>query len=191
MFKRLIGGLGRRTAEGQPCESVSPKIFLDGAYRLHESGDVERFTAMAAEAFPEFAQRITCFGSDWLGRQFAMDSGRLQNGEPQVLMLEPGTGAALEIPADYGSFHTQELFEAPGAAVAYSFFQEWIATGAQPPSYRQCVGYRVPLFLGGEDTLVNLELCEFEVYWSTTAQVLAKVRNLPVGTRVNVVSIGD
>jgi hypothetical protein len=104
LFKRLIDGFGKRAAKTQPSEIASPKEFLNGAYRLHESGDVERFTAMAAEAFPEFAQRITCFGADWLGRQFAVDSGRLQGGEPLVLMLEPGTGEALEIPADYGSF---------------------------------------------------------------------------------------
>lgn len=59
---------------------------LNGAYRLHRSEDVTRFTALAAEAFPQFAGRIECFGADWLGPQFATDKGRLVEGQKQVLM---------------------------------------------------------------------------------------------------------
>jgi hypothetical protein len=48
-------------------------------------------------AFPDFATRACPFGSDWLGRLFAVDSARVENGEPLVLMMEPGTGEVLEI----------------------------------------------------------------------------------------------
>src|SRR5689334_5767302 len=108
-------------------------INLSDAYRLHRPEDVARFTALAARAFPEFADRIECFGSDWLGRQFATDQGRLVGGVPQVLMLEPGTGEVLEIPVDRAAFHEVELLQEPDAVAAVSFFEEWLVAGGRPP----------------------------------------------------------
>ena len=165
--------------------------YLDGAYRLHRDEDVARFSAIAVEAFPEFAGRIECFGADWLGRQFATDKGRSVNGSPQVLMLEPGTGAALEIPLSRADFHDDELANEPDAAVAYSFFREWLASGGDRPNYDQWIGYRQPLFLGGADEVSNLEPVDFDFYWGLSAQMLAKVRGLPVGTPIGVISISD
>lgn len=169
-------GWGKKPKVSASIAEPDEGRYLDGAYRLHRSGDVERFTALATEAFPEFAGRISCFGADWLGRQFATDEGRVVAGKPQVLLLEPGTGEALEIPLDRLAFHEQELVEEPDAAVAYSFFQQWIAAGGSRPGYDQCIGYRRPLFLGGADELGNLEVSDLDVYWTVYAQLLSKLR---------------
>lgn len=75
------------------------------------------------------------------------------------------------------------------AVAAFPFYKEWLATGGTPPRYDQCVGYRVPLFVGGADGIANLEMADFDVYWTITAQLLAKVRELPSGTRINDVTI--
>jgi len=147
--------------------------FERGLYGLHDarSGPVAR--GLIAEAFPEFADHVVPFGSDWLGRQFAIDLRRVLNGEPAVLMLEPGTGEALEIPCDLVSFHNLELLEYRDAALASDFFDEWARANAEqvPVSADHCVGYRVPLFLGGSDTLENLVLVDLEVYWSICTQL--------------------
>ena len=165
--------------------------YRGGAYRRHRQEDVKRYTSLAAVAFPEFQSRITCFGADWLGRQFALDQGRVIAGEPQVLMLEPGTGEVLEIPVNETAFHEEELLEYADAAVAESFYRQWLASGGRPPRYDQCVGYKVPLFLGGSDDLANLQLADLELYWTIAAQLLAKTRGLPPGTRIAGVSISD
>jgi len=167
------------------------RIFRGGIYRVHHHADVPRYTAFAREAFPAFAQRITCFAASWLGNQFALDSGRLKNGKPQVLLLEPGTGQALEIPADIAEFHNDVLVTMAEAALAAGFFASWLGHGGQAPDEHQCVGYDTPLYLGGKDTVDNLSLNDFEVYWAIGAQLLANVRGLPVGTRVGRVSIAS
>ena len=164
---------------------------LDGAYRLHRPEDIARLTELAIEAFPEFGGRIECFGADWAGRQFAIDFGRIDDGDPQVLLLEPGTGEALEIPIGKRAFHEEELVQKPDAAVAQSFFKQWLALGGERPNYNQCVGYKKPLDLGGADDVTNLELNDFDVYWTISAQLLAQVRGRPVGTRIGDVSISD
>jgi len=169
-------GWGKKPRSDAGAQISEAGSYLQGAYRLHRQEDVARFTALATDAFPEFVGRISCFGADWLGRQFATDNGRTAAGTPLVLLLEPGTGEALEIPLDRVAFHEQELVDEPDAAVAYSFFEQWLAAGGSRPSYDQCIGYRQPLFLGGADEVSNLELSDLDVYWTISAQLLAKVR---------------
>lgn len=184
MFSKLFGRTGE--TRGDPSQ-----IYLDGSYRPHQKDDVGHFTDLARAAFPAFADRIECFGADWLGRQFAKDQGRMEAGEPLVLMLEPGTGEALEIPASFATFHERELIAEPDAVAAFSFFKEWLSVGGAAPKYDQCIGYKVPLFLGGADAVANLTVSDFDVYWTISAQLLAKVRSLPEGTVINRVSISD
>ena len=175
--------------EVSPMVLAQYELILGGAYRLHRPEDIEPFTALAAEAFPQLAARIKCFASDWLGRQFAQDNARVIDGEPQILLLEPGTGEAVEIPCDYAAFHKQELVEFPDAAVSYGFFQDWLASGGTVPDRVQCVGYRIPLYLGGADDLSNLALQDLAVYWTVCGQILAQIRDHAVGTVIGNVSI--
>lgn len=126
--------------------------FDDGLYRVHEAGAAVRVAQVVGEAFPEHAGSIGVFAGDWLGRQFAIDRRRVDaTGEPQILLLEPGTGEALEIPVAFAAFHDDELVDEADAAVAASFFAAWKRAHPDlvPLEASQCVGYRVPLFLGG------------------------------------------
>ena len=43
------------------------------------------------------------------------------------------------------------------------------------PSYKNCVGYKVPLFLGGKDAISNYEETDMEVYWSISAQIISQI----------------
>jgi len=151
--------------------------FGGGLYRVHDDLTGPRALAFVADAFPEFAQRVCPFGYDWLGRQFAVDSARVLSGEPQVLLLEPGTGEALEIPADFCAFHDNEMVDHVDAAVALGFFTSWSRSNPDqlPLPRSQCVGYKVPLFLGGADAAGNLEVSDIEVYWTVVGQVRQQV----------------
>ena len=164
--------------------------FGGGLYRVHDDQTGPRGLALIAEAFPEFAARVSPFGYDWLGRQFAVDSGRIDAGQPQILLLEPGTGEALEIPLPFSAFHSEELIEYADAALAAEFFRAWVASDRQslPLGRDQCVGYRVPLFLGGQDVVENLELSDIDVYWSICGQLRRGVLELPPGVSINQVA---
>lgn len=77
-----------------------------------------------------------------LGRQFAVDAGRIESGHPQVLLLEPGTGEVLEIPLTFSRFHDEELIDYADTALAEEFFDAWsVGNGENLPIRRnQCVG---------------------------------------------------
>ena len=114
------------------------------------------------------------------------DLGRSDGGQPQVLLLEPGTGEALEIPVPFSTFHDGELVDYADAALAAEFFEAWSAQhpSALPLSPDQCVGYKVPLFLGGHDDVANLEVSDLDVYWTICGQLRRQVKVLPPGTPI-------
>lgn len=167
-------------------QRFSGRSFDGGLYRLHSEQSGPVCQALTAAAFPDYAERVRVFGMDWLGRQSAIDFGRFAEGEPQVLILEPGTGEALEIPASFEWFHDEEIVDYRNEALASDFFAEWRTSSgwSEPLRLDQCVGYALPLFLGGEDVVANLEVSDVEVYWKFTGEMRRQTRELPPGTPV-------
>lgn len=189
------GRPGKLPLFGSPVSKIAAALggcsFDAGLYRVFPAGEVAGRTALATEAFPEFAGRIQCFGMDWLGRLFATDSSKGRKTDPELLLLEPGTGEALEIPVALSKFHDEELVDYADAVLAVDFYREWLAGGGMAPAMDECVGYRTPLFLGGVDDTTNLQICDVDVYWTLSAQILAQVRDLPDGTPTSNVVITE
>ena len=151
---------------------VAPGAYDGGLYFVHSVEAKGLADRLVADAFPEFAGRIDCFGRDWLGRQFSLDHARHHAREPLVLMFEPGTGEALEVPATFAKFHEIELVDHTEEALAASFFQAWQQVDTAGPLHEtECAGYKTPLFLGGADEVSNLERSDLDVYWSITGQL--------------------
>jgi hypothetical protein len=156
--------------------------FESGLYRFHDAVSGPTLLPATKEAFPGLALRAVPFAFDWLGRQFAIDTARTEGPEQVVFLLEPGTGEALEIPLSFSAFHN-ELDQHREPALADAFFHEWSSAnpGSVPIPFRSCVGYQVPLFLGGRDTIENLELTDLEVYWDLSAPVDRADSRTPAG----------
>jgi len=167
----------------------SGATFGSGLYRLVSVKEADVWNALVLAAFPQFAGRIACFGYDWLGRFFAVDKSRLVNEQPGVVLLEPGTGEALEIPCEFLAFHTDELTNHAEAALARSAFEAWNAEQDRPLSENECAGYRVPLFLGGRDEVANMARTDLKVYWDICAQMLSQTREMREGERISRVSL--
>lgn len=120
--------------------------------------------------YPDFERRIACFGMDWLGRQLSLDPTRGRHDDPEVLLLDVGAGEALEIPTAFTQSHDSELTEFTDAALAATFFDQWLEAHPAAIQFDQCVGYNVPLFLGGVDGVENLDVTDVDVYWTLTGQ---------------------
>lgn len=158
---------GMRAAVG----SQAGTTFWRGLYRIHTAATAAAADDLVSAAYPDFEGRIACFGMDWLGRQFSLDPTRGRTDDPEVLLFDVGAGEALEIPVAFSRFHDEELVDYTDAALASEFFERWLHGDPDPIAFDQCVGYRVPLFLGGADELVNLEMTDLDVYWTITGQM--------------------
>jgi hypothetical protein len=166
-------------------------LCLDmGLYRVHTPDSAVEWSGLIAEGFPSFRRRAMPFGYDWLGRQFAADRDRVGPNGHLCLLLEPGTGQALEIPLTAVELHQDGLIDLAEATLAVAFYRTWrTETGdVVPLGEAQCVGYRLPLFLNGSDEIGNLERTDMVVYWSFIGQTLAQVTDKTWGTPVTEVN---
>jgi hypothetical protein len=163
--------------------------FNRGLYRVLSSRTTEKWSHLIAAGFPDYADRIWPFACDWLGRMFVLDNERIINGNPLILMMEPGTGEALQVPADFREFHEKILIDDADAAVAVDAFEEWMMIHPTDLRLDQCIGYITPLFLGGKDEPENFETSDLEVYWGICAQLLQRTRHLPHGAKIGTVNL--
>lgn len=163
--------------------------FDGGLYRVHSPASSLAAGEYVADAFPDYRGKLICFGFDWLGRQFSLDPDNGRRDDPEVLMFDPGTGEVLFIPVPFSVFHDQELIVAADAALAIEFYRDWRAEQGEDLHFDQCVGYEVPLFLGGVDDLENLRIIDMDVYWTISGQLRAGTRRLAPGTRIAAVTI--
>jgi hypothetical protein len=146
---------------------------------------------MVAEAYPEYRGQFTCFGFDWLGRQFATEANRGDAHDPDVVIIQPGAGDILETPFAFSVFHDDAMVDYVEDVLALSFFDEWRDGHREVLQFDQCVGYSKPLFLGGQDEVSNLEVADIEVYWTIMGQLRLALMGLPEGTKVSDVRIEE
>lgn len=151
-------------------ENYGGMSFGKGMYRLLLCNDIPIWNRVIEAAFPQFEGNIKCFGFDWLGRIFALD---IKNNS--VLMFEPGTGDILSLNCDFTTFHEEEIPHYHEACFASQFFAEWNKHYHKELDYKQCVGYKVPLFLNGDDTIDNLEVSDMDVYWHVCTSLLKRI----------------
>jgi hypothetical protein len=151
------------------------KSFNGGLYRTVHVADMRLWVERIHFAFPTFSPPAVCFGYDWMGRAFALESGRSEDGLPGVLMFDVGGGDAFEIPANLITFHDSEIIKSAEPALAINLYETWRAPGGAAPAYDKCIGLRVPLFLGGEEDVGNLEAGDLDVYWTIFGQALRQV----------------
>ena len=144
------------------------KKFGKGVFNTFTEENLSKWHQIVTEAYPEFENKFKLFGYDWLGRCFGIDMRKTDN--EGILMFEIGTNDVLEIPCSFESFLNEEIPLYSDACLAESFYYEWMEYSNTEVAYGKCVGYKVPLFLGGEDVADNLEECDMEVYWSLLTQ---------------------
>lgn len=149
------------------------KSFGNGLFNSFSSGNVKKWTEIVNEAYPDFKNLFKLFGYDWLGRCFGIDLRKDTYGN--VLMFEIGTADILQIPCKLKEFFNEEIPLHSDACLAEPFFKDWMEYSKAPIEYGRCAAYKIPLFLGGEDTEANLENSDMEVYWGIMAQIKNKL----------------
>jgi hypothetical protein len=167
------------------------KTFNGGLYRVLRADQVSEITKSAEQVFPEFSGRIVVFGYDWLGRYFAIDLKQLEGEKPQILMLETGVGEVMNIPVSILDFHNVEMVDHMNDALSSNFYEKWKKENPLPIPFDKCIGYKIPLFLGGADEILNLEVIDLSVYSEICGQLRSKIVKLAPGQTIAQVSMQD
>jgi hypothetical protein len=170
-------------------DKLGGKTFNHGIFRFYRGDQIKGWTELISNIFVAVQGQGIAFGCDWLGRQFILDNSEPVAGNPTVVCLEPGVPDSFCTDLPIVEFHNRVLVEKGEAALAKTLYQEWRKHNRVDIPPAQCVGYRVPLFLGGEDTLMNLEMIDMEVYLHFFGQLWEEVRKLPEGSPIGEISI--
>lgn len=149
------------------------KQFGGGLFVVFKENDLEKWTQIISNTFEEFNGLFKVFAYDWLGRCFAIDLRK--NTKNHILMFEIGTNEVLEIPYELREFLEKEIPLYTDACLADKFFEEWSEHSKKKLQYERCAGYKIPLFLGGEDDIDNIEDSDMEVYWEVITQVIKQL----------------
>ncbi|MFS8099489.1 DUF1851 domain-containing protein [Lentzea alba] len=145
-------------------------------WRKHDEASAKAAYAMVREMFPEpELDGFEVVAEDWTGRQYGLSGRRL-------LLFDPGWADIYEVGYDTVD---EAVAEDPDFYLCAGLLREWRARHPERVPDGHCVGYRRPLFLGGEDSVENLEVIDVQVYWSVHAQVWHQVKDLPPGTPIS------
>lgn len=159
--------------------------FGDGIFRVFTEGEARRAQGLVNAMFPEWAVRIRPFAQDWLGRQYALDLRR----NAMLILLEPGSGGVYELDGTIPDLLDRQIVDDPDTFLAQDLFTAWRAAHSERTSAGMCVGFKTPLFLGGDGAVENLEVIDEAVYWQIHGQLWAKVKDLPPGAVIDGVDI--
>lgn len=184
-FEYFSGDLALEVSEGDPYEvligELGGRSFGNGIFKVFSREELAKWDRIVGSCYTALHGNFRLFGYDWMGRCFALDENRPHAGE--VILLEIGTMKALYIERGLLDFLNDEIPHRADACLAAEFYADWLASHA-PVGPMECAGYRIPLFLGGEDSLENMEISDMEVYWDMTDQLWEAVKDLPEGTKI-------
>lgn len=147
--------------------------FGGGVYKVLPLRDIKKWNEIVLGIFSQFEGQIECFGIDWLGRVFAWDFKR-----KKVLSLDPGFGEAITIPCSFSELHNIEFVDYSDESLSTDLYHEYLSNYGKKEPEDKCIGYKVSPFLGGEDTVSNLEAIDPEVYWTISTEIFNKVQNM-------------
>lgn len=171
-------------------ESAAGVTLVDGFYRFHTRESALRGNQACAKLIRGFEGRFFVFAFDWLGRELAVDV-RHDARDGEVICVDPGGGEYLTTDCPLSEWH--DAVAGDEDPLSYPFYLDWRrANPAQGAlSFGQAIGYQVPLFLGGEDEVPNLDVCDREVYFELCTQLAHRTRELQVGETIHSISIGE
>lgn len=162
------------------------KSYDDGLYTIHTFKDSLKWTDLLSQYYGKFKDEIISFGHDWMGRQFCVPT---QSNEC-ILMFDPATQEDFFIDDNLLNFHNTILYNDKIEFLAQDLFEKALRhLKIVAIDYKKCIGFKIPLFLGGKEEISNYQICDLEVYWDFEYQLFHQVKNVPDGTKVNQVLI--
>lgn len=166
--------------------------FENGLYRLHDARTGPQAMKWLSVAYSHWLPHVRPFGYDWFGREFCVDFSEVENGEPQILLIDMESDEGYFIPYSFRAFHENLAGEADNA-LELPLWKEWVAANPDKVPLRpsDCVAYKVPVFLNGGQGVELLEVTDMDVYWTLTSQLLVSARQARKGTAITEIRTDD
>jgi len=147
-------------------------VYNDGVYTIVSREEANHLLVLVESVFKEEAGKIDVFAVDWMGRIFALDATSPDpTGQSTVVCFDLAEPVAFCTDVNFDDFHNKEAVDQQYALLNMNQYEEWIKGNAPPSDGVSCVGYKIPLFLGGKDAVENQELSDRSVYLHILAEM--------------------
>ena len=146
--------------------------YNDGIYTIVSREEAEKLLPLVESVFPHIKGQIDIIAVDWMARVFAVDaSAKDASGLSTVSCYDLAAPSSFFTDSNFDEFHEQVAVDQQYALFNINQYEDWIKGNAPPSDGVSCVGYKIPLFLGGEDALENQELSDRSVYLHILAEM--------------------
>lgn len=135
--------------------------FGKGMFTVLDKSDAFLWERRMAVAFPERKGTFRLFGHDWMGRCFGVPA----SSEDKIIIFDPGVFEVYEVDLVFRDFINKAIPLTSNDCLASDAFIKWFEYADIDLPADHCVGYKQPLFLGGEDALDNFEIIKMDRYW--------------------------
>jgi len=157
----------------------------NGLYRFHTFKSSEEWALIITEYFEKYKKLIYPFGFDWMGRQFCFCPYN-----DLIYMFDPATGGDYELKQHPFLLHDDDFVNDTEDMLSANLFAKVLKYNKMSSiPFNECLGYKLPLFLGGKDEIENYELQDMEVYWHIDSQLYKQAKELPPGTKIENIRI--
>lgn len=158
-------------------KSYGNKTFDNGLYRTHSLDSAIKWTRLLEEYYPEFKEKIRCFGYDWEGNMMVQ---KIEGKESVVMIFECSTGDYFELEQTITGFHEEDLVDYKDDTIhEEKFLLVTSHLGISSISRNDCIAHRISLLLDGEDVAENMEVTDMEVNWELQQQIMDEINKMP------------
>lgn len=190
MFDNLLNFFGTQKyyrTLGSEYETLLEELggtqFAKGLFTIIDKRAIGEWENRVFGMFPSFKEIVKVFAYDWRGRCFTVGvSNEFKN---CVLIFDPGAAEIHEIPFALLDFLNKVIPGATKECLDSDLFIKWYKKEKGDLLKSQCVGFKIPMFLGGENTLSNIEISDIDVYWYLMTQIFEQIQDLEEGTTIN------
>ncbi|MDR3668691.1 MAG: DUF1851 domain-containing protein [Ignavibacteriaceae bacterium] len=146
--------------------------FRNGLYRTHTLESSIKWGLIISKFFPGYPGCLP-FGYDWMGCQLCVH----RNYENNIYMFDAATGKDYSAKSSLNDFHNEGLIYDRTSYLSEPIFIEALEfLKLKKISYQNCLGFKIPLFLGGTDSFDNYESTDMEVYWEIQGQLFSQIK---------------
>jgi hypothetical protein len=156
--------------------------FDNGLYTIHTFEDSIKWTNLLSKYFAKSQDSFLSFGHDWMGIQYCVS----RNTNECIYIYDPATHEEFLVDENLLDFHNTVLPNSKEDNLASDLFSEALKyLKIERIDYKDCLGFKVPLFLNGKEEVSNYEICDIEFYWDNQFQIYNQIKDFPDGTHIN------
>lgn len=147
-------------------------VYNRGLYALLNTSESAAATERISKVFPTAAGNVSAFAADWMGRVFALDATMPdETGSATVACFDLAEPSSFTTEANFIDFHNRTAVEMTAGLFNLNQFEEWTTSNQPPEDGSTCIGYKVPLFLNGPDSVNNMESTDRLIYWQIVSEM--------------------